>query len=97
MSQTRSFHRNRAGLADLLAEAGKSPEASGKAGLPGLTPTTGLGVLQRLPASTSNKALALELGVSEATVNFQLKNIYRKLGVHKRRAAIDAARAKGII
>lgn len=84
------------GWLNLLAEAGTSQGAPRKAGLMGLTPTE-LGVLQRLPASASNKALALELGVSEATVKFHLKNIYRKLGVHKRRAAIDAARAKGII
>ena len=62
----------------------------------GLTPTE-LGVLQRLPASTSNKALALALGVSESTVKFHLKNVYRKLGVHRRRDAIDTARAAGLL
>jgi len=62
----------------------------------GLT-STEIGVLRCLPSSTSNKALGLEFGISESTVKFHLKNIYRKLGVHKRRAAIDIAREKGLL
>ncbi len=71
--------------------SGPEPQATS-----GLTPTE-LGVLRRLPLSTSNKALALALGVSESTVKYHLKNIYRKLDVHKRREAIDVARIKGLL
>ncbi len=35
--------------------------------------------------------MAAELGLSVNTVKFHLKNLYGKLGVHNRRAAIRAA------
>ncbi len=56
-----------------------------------------VGILNRLPEATSNKALAIDLGVSESTIKFHLKNIYRKLFVHSRREAIKAATQKGLI
>ena len=52
-------------------------------------------VLTLLPEATSNKGIARELGIGESTVKFHLRNIYRKLGVHRRRDAIKAADAKG--
>lgn len=60
----------------------------------GLTRTE-FGIVQRLGRLTSNKLLARELGVTEAAVKFHLKNIYRKLGVHDRRAALQGATARG--
>lgn len=56
---------------------------------------TEFGIVQRLDRLASNKLLARELGVSEAAVKFHLKNIYRKLGVHDRRAALQGATARG--
>ena len=56
-----------------------------------------VGILSRLSETTSNKALAIDLGVSESTIKFHLKNIYRKLFVHNRRDAINAATKKGLI
>ena len=56
-----------------------------------------VGILSRLSEATSNKALAIDLGVSESTIKFHLKNIYRKLFVHSRRDAISAATKKGLI
>ncbi len=56
-----------------------------------------VGILSRLSDATSNKALAIDLGVSESTIKFHLKNIYRKLFVHSRRDAIKAATKKGLI
>lgn len=52
-------------------------------------------VITLLKDATSNKALARDLDVSEATVKFHLGNIYRKLGVKRRREAIKAAYQKG--
>lgn len=56
-----------------------------------------VGILNRLPESTSNKALAIDLGVSESTIKYHLKNIYRKLSVHSRHDALKAALSKGLI
>lgn len=55
------------------------------------------GILRRLDRQPSNKHLARELGVTEAAVKFHLKNIYRKLGVHSRQAALQGATARGWI
>lgn len=55
------------------------------------------GIVQRMEGLTSNKLLARELGVTEAAVKFHLRNIYRKLGVHDRRAALQGATARGWI
>lgn len=63
---------------------------------PELTPAE-YAILCLLPNATSNKALARTRGVSEATVKFHLKSIYAKLGVGRRRDAIDAAKRLGWI
>ncbi|MAM63207.1 MAG: hypothetical protein CMH11_17105 [Maritimibacter sp.] len=63
---------------------------------PDLTPAE-YAVLCLLPNATSNKALARTRGVSEATVKFHLKSIYAKLGVGRRRDAIEAAKRLGWI
>jgi DNA-binding CsgD family transcriptional regulator len=55
------------------------------------------GLLQRLHGPVSNKLLAREMGVTEAAVKFHLKNIYRKLGVHRRSEALSTASARGWI
>ena len=54
-------------------------------------------VLLMISEGSSNKFIANALGLSEATVKFHLGNAYRKLGCSKRREAISAARALGII
>jgi DNA-binding CsgD family transcriptional regulator len=52
-------------------------------------------VLLLLAEGCTNKTAARELGVSEPTIKFHLGNLYRKLGVGNRRAAIGEARARG--
>lgn len=47
-----------------------------------------LKVMRLLDKGLSNKAIALKLGVSNNTVKFHLKNIYKKLNVHNRLEAI---------
>jgi LuxR family maltose regulon positive regulatory protein len=41
--------------------------------------------------------IAEELFLSPATVRTHASNIYRKLGVHSRSEAVDAARARGLL
>ncbi len=45
-------------------------------------------VVELLLEGKSNKQIALALGISESTVEFHLRNIYEKLGVHSRTEAI---------
>ena len=55
------------------------------------------GLLLRLAEPRGNKLLAREMGVTEATVKFHLRNIYRKMGVHRRSDAVNKARDAGWI
>lgn len=54
-------------------------------------------VLLMIAEGASTKFIANALGLSEATVKFHLGNVYRKLGCSKRREAISAARALGLV
>ena len=54
-------------------------------------------VLSRIAAGASNGAVASQLWLSEPTVKFHLRNIYRKLGVHGRLDAARKARELGLI
>jgi DNA-binding CsgD family transcriptional regulator len=54
-------------------------------------------ILLMISEGGSNKYIANTLGVSEATVKFHLGNVYRKLGCAKRKEAISAARALGLV
>jgi LuxR family maltose regulon positive regulatory protein len=47
-------------------------------------------VLEGLRKHESNKHIARKLAVTEHAVKFHVKNIFRKLGVHSRQAAIEA-------
>ena len=54
-------------------------------------------VLKYLAQGLSNKLIARNIGISENTIRFHLKNIYHKLQVHNRLLAITAARERKII
>ncbi|WP_421760412.1 response regulator transcription factor [Devosia sp.] len=54
-------------------------------------------VLIMISEGSSNKFIANALDLSEATVKFHLSNVYRKLGCSRRREAISAARALGLL
>ena len=54
-------------------------------------------VLKHLARGLSNKLIARNIGISENTIRFHLKNIYHKLQVHNRLLAISAARERKII
>ncbi len=54
-----------------------------------------LEVLEELAKGSANKVIARALQVTEPTVKFHLKNIYRKIGVNSRKLAIEIARKYG--
>ena len=54
-------------------------------------------VLKYLAEGLSNKLIARNIGISENTIRFHLKNIYHKLQVHNRLQAVTAARERKII
>ncbi len=56
-----------------------------------LTPRQ-LEVLGLITQGLSNKEIARELGLSEATVKFHLKNIFAKLGVSRRGMAVSVSK-----
>ena len=62
---------------------------------PLLEPLSGseLRVLRYLPTHLSAPEIAAELSVSPHTIKTHLRNLYTKLGVHRRAEAVTAARA----
>ena len=54
-------------------------------------------VLEAVARGERSKEVALHLGISERTVKAHLANIYGKLGVDSRAAAISVAMQKGIL
>ena len=50
-----------------------------------------------LAEGCGNKVIAREMAISLPTVKFHLKNLYAKLGVHDRRAAVTVARQRRIL
>jgi len=70
--------------------------------LPSTLPTTILLIarlksLRKVATGTSNKIIASQLGVSEATVKSHLKNILSKLGAKDRTHAVTIAMKRGFI
>ena len=55
-----------------------------------------LEVLQLLAAGQRNRAIAAKLHISENTVKFHLRNIYRKVGATSRAEAIAMAHSNGV-
>jgi DNA-binding NarL/FixJ family response regulator len=54
-------------------------------------------ILTAVARGLSNKAISQELWVTEQTVKFHLTNVYRKLGVPSRTAAVRYAHEHGLI
>ncbi|ORA21363.1 response regulator transcription factor, partial [Mycobacterium aquaticum] len=55
-----------------------------------------LEVLQHLVAGQRNRTIALTLGISENTVKFHVRNLFRKLDVSSRTEAIALANSHGL-
>jgi LuxR family maltose regulon positive regulatory protein len=83
-----------ASLAQALLRAGQSTHAHVQ-GL--LLSAREFEVIGELCAGRSNKLIARRLGISERTVKFHLANLYGKLEVNDRKAALTAARRLGLI
>ncbi len=56
-----------------------------------------LAVLRQLPTMKSNREIAAEMYFSVNTVKTHLKSVYRKLGVNRRRAAVEEALARSLL
>jgi LuxR family maltose regulon positive regulatory protein len=54
-------------------------------------------VLRQLMLGHSNKAIGRKLGLTEPTVKFHLRNIFRKLEVRKRTLAVAIAQQRGLL
>jgi DNA-binding NarL/FixJ family response regulator len=67
-----------------------TPAATGAAGLPALSEKDAA-VLSELAQGHSNKEIARRLWLSEQTVKFHLRNVYRKLGITSRTEALRYA------
>lgn len=79
------------------AETDDSPDAETVGDTAPVLTSRECGVLARLAEGAGNADIARELFVSENTVKFHLKNIYRKLGVSGRVPAIRAAQHLGLV
>ena len=54
-------------------------------------------MLEFLARDATNKEIARDLGLTEATVKFHLKNLYAKLGVGRRSLAVSVARKVSLL
>lgn len=67
------------------------PDGAARAGIPGALSQKELAVLVELSRGHTNKQIAAELWLSEQTVKFHLRNVYRKLGIKSRTEALRYA------
>ena len=89
--------------AELAGQLGEAPRpAPAPAGAPPPWPAEPLTVsetrvLRYLPTHMGTPEIAAELFLSANTVKTHLRHLYRKLGAHSRREAVQRARAIGLL
>jgi LuxR family transcriptional regulator, maltose regulon positive regulatory protein len=84
-------------ILDLLAGNKPIPKPAGPRPLSEPLSKSEIRVLRYLPTHLSAPEIARELSVSTTTVRTHLRNLYVKLGVHRRAEAVDSARALGLL
>jgi DNA-binding NarL/FixJ family response regulator len=87
----RAVHAGKSRIPAFVAE-----KLAERMGGPSLTARE-LGVLQRIVAGRSNKEIASDLNISEATVKTHINSILSKLGVSDRTHAATTALQRGIV
>ncbi len=88
-------HQNGQAVAAAIGKASQGQQTPGGDGA--MLTNRELDVLLLLRQRFSNKEIASKLFVSPETVRKHAASIYRKLGVHGRRQAVEAARRQGLI
>jgi LuxR family transcriptional regulator, maltose regulon positive regulatory protein len=84
-------------ILDLLAGNKTAPACAGPRPLLEPLSNREIGVLRYLPTHLSAPEIAAELSVSTTTVKTHLRNLYAKLGAHRRAEAVERARALGLL
>jgi LuxR family maltose regulon positive regulatory protein len=79
--------------------AGSKPAPAPAGPLPPLEPLSDseIRVLRYLPTNLSGPEIANELYVSPNTVKTHIRNLYAKLGTHRRAEAVARARTLGLL
>ena len=83
-------------ILDLLAGAGPSPRGEQERLREPLTESE-IRILRYLPTNLSQPEIAGELDLSVNTINTHITHLYAKLGAHRRREAVEQARAHGLL
>ena len=83
-------------MSRMASQAGSKEELLRQEGLEPLTERE-LQILHLLDKDLTNKEIARELVVTPGTVRVHTSNVYRKLRVNNRRAAVTLAKALGLL
>jgi DNA-binding NarL/FixJ family response regulator len=74
----------------------EEPQGAAQTGAPALSEREGV-VLEAVARGLSNREIGRQLWISEQTVKFHLRNIYRKLGISSRTEAARYAYRTGVV
>jgi LuxR family maltose regulon positive regulatory protein len=86
-----------AGIRAMLAGTQPGPPPAGPRPLPEPLSSSEIRVLRYLPTNLNAPEIARELSVSPNTVKTHIRNLYAKLGTHRRAEAVERARALGLL
>jgi LuxR family maltose regulon positive regulatory protein len=84
-------------ILSLLASGDLATDDAGPQPLAGPLRGSEVRVLRYLPTNLTAPEIAAELSVSRNTVKTHMRNLYAKLGTHRRHEAVERARALGLL